>query len=130
MSNQDKIFSAEVQRNMSSLGGDSVFKNLTLQQHNQSAIHKYSYNFRVLGRPIIQYPQDMVAMQELIWSVKPDIIIETGIAHGLAENERVHAGFTGYVRGHRERDCARSQEIQAQSVGLRYRYSPAQPRGD
>lgn len=43
---------------------------------------KYSYNFSWLGRPIIQYPQDMVAMQELIWSVKPDLIVETGIAHG------------------------------------------------
>ena len=43
---------------------------------------KYSYNFTSLGRPIIQYPQDMVAMQELIWKVKPDLIIETGIAHG------------------------------------------------
>jgi cephalosporin hydroxylase len=42
----------------------------------------YSYNFSSLGRPIIQYPQDMVAMQELIWEVKPDLIIETGIAHG------------------------------------------------
>jgi cephalosporin hydroxylase len=43
---------------------------------------KYSYNFEWLGRPIIQYPQDMVAMQELIWKIKPNLIIETGIAHG------------------------------------------------
>ena len=43
---------------------------------------KYSYHFEWLGRPIIQYPQDIVAMQELIWQVKPDLIIETGIAHG------------------------------------------------
>ena len=43
---------------------------------------QYSYNFSWLGRPIIQYPQDIVAMQELIWSIKPDLIIETGIAHG------------------------------------------------
>ncbi len=43
---------------------------------------QYSYNFTSLGRPIIQYPQDVVAMQELIWKVKPDLIIETGIAHG------------------------------------------------
>ena len=43
---------------------------------------RYSYNFEWLGRPIIQYPQDMVAMQELIWKVQPDLIIETGIAHG------------------------------------------------
>jgi cephalosporin hydroxylase len=43
---------------------------------------KYSYNFTSLGRPVIQYPQDMVAVQELIWKIKPDLIIETGIAHG------------------------------------------------
>jgi cephalosporin hydroxylase len=48
----------------------------------QSIISKYSYNFKWLGRPIIQYPQDMVAVQELIWQVKPDLVIETGIAHG------------------------------------------------
>lgn len=47
-----------------------------------STIPKYSYNFSWLGRPIIQYPQDIVAMQELIWQIKPDLIIETGIAHG------------------------------------------------
>jgi cephalosporin hydroxylase len=43
---------------------------------------QYSYNFSWMGRPIIQYPQDMIAMQEIIWNVKPDLIIETGIAHG------------------------------------------------
>jgi cephalosporin hydroxylase len=43
---------------------------------------QYSYNFSWLGRPIIQYPQDMAAMQEIIWRVQPDLIIETGIAHG------------------------------------------------
>lgn len=47
-----------------------------------STIPKYSYNFAALGRPIIQYPQDMVAMQELIWQIKPNLIVETGIAHG------------------------------------------------
>ena len=48
----------------------------------ESTSPKYSYNFSWLGRPIIQYPQDMVALQEIIWKVKPDLIIETGIAHG------------------------------------------------
>ncbi len=43
---------------------------------------QYSYNFRWMDRPIIQYPQDMAAMQELIWAIRPDLIIETGIAHG------------------------------------------------
>ena len=47
-----------------------------------SFVSKYSYNFAWLGRPIIQYPQDIVAMQELIWKIRPDLIIETGIAHG------------------------------------------------
>ncbi len=44
--------------------------------------NKYSYQFDWLGRPIIQYPQDIVGVQELVWSIKPDLIIETGIAHG------------------------------------------------
>jgi len=44
--------------------------------------NKYSYNFSWMGRPIIQYPQDIIAMQEIIWNLKPDLIIETGIAHG------------------------------------------------
>jgi cephalosporin hydroxylase len=43
---------------------------------------KYSYNFSWMGRPIIAYPQDMIAMQEIIWDIKPDLIIEAGIAHG------------------------------------------------
>ncbi len=43
---------------------------------------QYSYNFSWMGRPVIQYPQDMIAMQEIIWNLKPDLIIETGIAHG------------------------------------------------
>ena len=62
-------------------------KNNELQRTAQeflttSIAAKYSYNWFWMGRPIIQYPQDMIAMQELIWEVKPDLIIETGIAHG------------------------------------------------
>lgn len=49
---------------------------------NESFDPKYSYNFSWMGRPIIQYPQDIVAMQEIIWNVQPDLIIEIGIAHG------------------------------------------------
>lgn len=48
----------------------------------ESVLPKYSYNFTWMGRPIIQFPQDMIATQEIIWHVKPDLIIETGIAHG------------------------------------------------
>ncbi|MEQ9237458.1 cephalosporin hydroxylase family protein [Coleofasciculus sp. E2-BRE-01] len=62
-------------------------KNLNLVASTDAFIkssnyQKYSYNFSWLGRPIIQYPQDIIATQELIWFVQPDLIIETGIAHG------------------------------------------------
>jgi cephalosporin hydroxylase len=56
--------------------------NATQAFMTESVLSKYSYNFNALGRPIIQYPQDIIAMQELIWNIKPDLIIETGIAHG------------------------------------------------
>jgi cephalosporin hydroxylase len=49
---------------------------------NLANAKKYSYHFEWLGRPIIQYPQDILALQEILWSVQPDAIIETGIAHG------------------------------------------------
>ena len=49
---------------------------------NQTVQAQYSYSFDWLGRPIIQYPQDIVAFQEILFSVKPDLIVETGIAHG------------------------------------------------
>ncbi len=63
--------------------GESIdMKALTADWFVKANAHKYSYHFEWLGRPIIQYPQDMAAMQELIWSIKPDLIIETGIAHG------------------------------------------------
>ncbi|HKW11514.1 MAG TPA: CmcI family methyltransferase [Gemmatimonadaceae bacterium] len=48
----------------------------------KSIDHRYSYNFSWLGVPIIQYPQDIVALQELVWSDRPDLIVETGVAHG------------------------------------------------
>ena len=48
----------------------------------ESIAARYSYNFFWMGRPIIQYPQDMIAIQELVWRVRPDVIVETGIAHG------------------------------------------------
>lgn len=75
-------FNLEVKNNIKQLGNDSQLKQQTLAWLLKVNQHKYSYNFSYLGRPIIQVPQDMVAIQELIWQVKPDLIIETGIAHG------------------------------------------------
>ncbi len=67
---------------ISDLGADSSLRAASIQWTVDSARHEYSYHFKWMGRPIIQYPQDIVATQELIWEVKPDLIIETGIAHG------------------------------------------------
>jgi len=76
-----KEFSAECQERVNTYS-DSELEHAAQQFMVASTMPKYSYNFSWLGRPIIQYPQDMAAMQELIWQVKPDLIIETGIAHG------------------------------------------------
>lgn len=75
-------FAAQVAQNIEGLGRDRYIQDLSRIWLRDSLKHLYSYNFSWLSRPIIQYPQDMVAMQELIWRVKPDLIIETGIAHG------------------------------------------------
>lgn len=80
--NEIENFKKEVQANIQSLAGDADVQALSRIWLREITRHKYAYNFSWLGRPIIQVPQDMVAIQELIWQVKPDLIIETGIAHG------------------------------------------------
>lgn len=75
-------FGEEVSRSILRLGADTELQAASREWVNQTSKHKYTYNFRWLGRPIIQLPQDIVAMQELIWTIQPDLIIETGIAHG------------------------------------------------
>lgn len=61
---------------------DDALQGAARQFLSQSLRVKYSYNFSWMGRPVIQYPQDLAALQEIIWQVKPDLIVETGIAHG------------------------------------------------
>lgn len=61
---------------------DAAFSGLSQDWLRESMQRRYVYNFDWLGRPIIQYPQDMVAIQEIIWTTRPDVVIETGIAHG------------------------------------------------
>lgn len=77
-----KAFEAECQAEIAAQGRDENLKGLARDFFNESAKHKYSYHFSWMGRPIIQLPQDMLAMQEIIWRVKPDLIVECGIAHG------------------------------------------------
>lgn len=64
------------------MAADATLRQLSRQWFDRSCQYRYSYNFRWMGRPIIQYPQDMIAMQEILWEVRPDVVIETGIAHG------------------------------------------------
>jgi cephalosporin hydroxylase len=68
--------------NVEAIANDRELARLSSEWINRGASKLYSYNFEWLGRPIIQYPQDMVCLQELIWTVRPDVIVETGIAHG------------------------------------------------
>jgi len=64
------------------MAGDRSLQNLTRSWFEKVSSYEYSFHFTWLGRPIIQFPQDIIAMQEIIWQTKPDLIIETGIAHG------------------------------------------------
>lgn len=75
-------FAAEVAANIASQGQDEALHELSQTWLREVTRHKYTYNFTWMGRPIIQLPQDILAMQELIWQVQPDLIIETGVAHG------------------------------------------------
>lgn len=83
MQNEEILkFKAAVRERLASNGNNSALFESAQKFVSESTLPKYSYNFEWLGRPIIQYPQDMAAMQEIIWKVRPDLIIETGIAHG------------------------------------------------
>lgn len=79
---QYELFKREGEQEIRAQGSDPELKLASQEWINRANAGKYSYHFEWLGRPIIQYPQDIVAMQELIWRVQPDLIIETGIAHG------------------------------------------------
>lgn len=80
--NENEKFENHNKRIIKQMNKDIGFFKLSKKWLLQSLKHQYSYHFRWLGLPIIQYPQDIIATQELIWEVKPDLIIETGIARG------------------------------------------------
>ncbi|MCF7900124.1 cephalosporin hydroxylase family protein [Candidatus Babeliales bacterium] len=77
-----KKFNKEKSVNNERLSTETNIKDVSLEWLAKTYRYRYPYNFSWLGVPIIQYPQDIMAMQEIIWSVQPDLIIETGIAHG------------------------------------------------
>ncbi len=110
MSEVAKFF-AESAANIERQGADAHAHARTLDWINAIAPHKYTYNFTWLGRPVIQFPQDLVAMQEIIWRVRPEVIVETGVAHGgslvfsasmleLLGGDRIVVGVDIDIRAH------------------------------
>jgi len=78
----EEKFTLCVDKNIRRLGNDPDFRGLTNIWIRESIRYSYAQNFTWIGRPIIQVPQDIYAIQELIWKVRPELVIETGIAHG------------------------------------------------
>lgn len=80
--NEVAKFFDEVASNVEVLKSDTDLQSLSRIWLRLAIEKRYPYNFTWLGRPIIQFPADIMAIQEIIWRTKPDVIIETGIAHG------------------------------------------------
>jgi cephalosporin hydroxylase len=80
--NPHAAFKREAEERVLGYGSDQAWQSASASWVRHAFGHRYMYNFFALGRPIIQLPTDMLAVQELIWTIKPDLIIETGIAHG------------------------------------------------
>jgi cephalosporin hydroxylase len=106
--NPIQVFEQEREQRIATLANDAEFKEQSRAWVEQSMRKQYVYNFSWLGRPIIQNPVDMVGLQEIIFKVQPDLIIETGIAHGgsliflssmLELNALCHGGSVGQVLG-------------------------------
>jgi len=77
-----KEFNRKKLNNIENLSKDIVLKKAGIDFLKNTSKYNYTYNFTWMGVPIIQVPQDMIAVQEIVWDVKPDLIIETGVAHG------------------------------------------------
>ncbi len=80
--NPHEQFKTDCAAEIDRMGKDRAIQSKGLDLLVEACRHRYSYHFTWMGRPIIQFPQDIVAMQELVWSIRPEVIIETGVAHG------------------------------------------------
>jgi cephalosporin hydroxylase len=123
---ESERFREEVRANVEGLMSDTDVQALSRIWVREITRHKYAYNFTWMGRPIIQFPQDMLALQEIVWRVKPDVIVETGIAHGgslvysasllaLLGGDRFVVGVDVDIRAHNRR------EIEAHPMAPRIR---------
>lgn len=75
-------FAQERDQRIRAQGNNEQLQSAARTFRQESIGSQYSYNFSWMGRPIIQYPQDLMALQEIVWTIQPDLVIETGIAHG------------------------------------------------
>lgn len=121
-----KRFSHEVKANVDRLMADGDIQACSRAWLTEITRHRYTYNFTWLGRPVIQLPQDLLAVQEIVWQVRPDLIVETGIAHGgsliysaslleLLGGDGVVVGVDVDIRAHNR------QEIEAHPLAGRIR---------
>lgn len=77
-----KLFNNQVAKNLKNMSKDKNLFKKSIDWMLHADKYKYTYNFEWAGIPIIKFPNDLVALQEIIHKVKPDVIIETGVAHG------------------------------------------------
>jgi len=82
MSDDRDIFKAQCRQDAKTMAADPIMRKLSIDWAVHAAKYNYTYGFTWLGLPIIQLPADIVALQEIIWDVKPDVIVETGVARG------------------------------------------------
>src|SRR6516225_12230657 len=82
MNDENLEFLRERENEIEAMAHNAGLHQISSDWINRAQAARYPYHFEWMGRPIIQYPQDILAVQEIIWSVKPDLIIETGIARG------------------------------------------------
>lgn len=82
MKDDTKDFEMQCEKEIQAMVNDKELRKKSFDYLNLTAEYNYSYHFKWMGMPIIQCPQDVVAMQELVFDIKPDFIIETGVARG------------------------------------------------
>lgn len=80
--NAHQDYISERDARVKDFGQDEEFKKVTNQWRQMALERKYMNSFSWLGRPMIQFPGDVMAMQELVSAIKPTVIVETGVAHG------------------------------------------------
>ena len=113
MNNSNQQFNNQKEINICNMNKDPQTKKVTTAFVNHINEYQYSYNYTWMGRPIIQFPQDMLAMQEAIMKIEPDLIIETGVAHG--GSAVFHASMLELLGD----SCGVKREVAAVEIDLR-----------